>query len=142
LRILIPFLFFICLLPECAFSQNISGKIITALEADSLFGTPDKIIKIETTVLRNFTRSSDYLYFNFSGTDLLIFNNKKEPLYPAEHILQGNEVFTIYSSSVVTELLSRGESEYAEIQLRKDVLTISSGSHTLEYGMLCPPYCY
>jgi hypothetical protein len=142
MRILIPFLFFIFILPELTFSQNISGKIITAEEADSLFGTPDKILKFESSALRKFAESSGYLYFNFSGTDLLIVNNKKEPLYPAEHKLQGNEIFTIYSSSVVKDLLSQGEYEYVEIQFRKDVLTISNGNYILEYGMLCPPYCY
>jgi hypothetical protein len=124
------------------FSQEISGKIISSDEALNLFGEAEKSYKIEASLLKSFIESSEYLYFNFNSSKPVITTRNKEVLYPSGIHLNGQEVFHVYSSSIVNELLNLTEDKFVIIEKRKNVLTISSGSYTLEYALLCPPYCF
>jgi len=123
------------------FSQEKAGKIISYGEADSLFGSPDKILMISLTKLDDFIRLSDHLLINIVDEDIVILDKDRKALYPEEYQAKEDEVFHMYSSSVLKELLSRKQQDFISIELRKEVLTITNGNYTLEFGLLCPPYC-
>jgi hypothetical protein len=132
----------ICMVSQPVSAQGISGEIINSREADELFGAPEKSFKIEISHFEKSAESSDYIYFNFDGEFPIVTNQKKEVIFSEEYRQTGDEVFQVYSSSILQELINKSQSDFLLIEKRKNVLTITGGSYTLEYGMLCPPNCY
>lgn len=123
------------------FPQTGPGKIITSAEADDLFGKPAVAVKLSTGLLNNFLASSSYLFFSFEDDRIIISNERKEILYPRGTSAKGNEIYHVFNSSVVAELLSRNPGEAVMIESRGSALTITNGGFTMEFGYLCPPYC-
>jgi hypothetical protein len=142
MRLILFCIFFTIILQQSSFSQEIAGKIISSEEAENLFGPSEKTYKMKVSVIKIFAASSDYLYFNFTGAGPVITSQGKKLLYPADYQLKGDEIFYVYSTSLITELINNQETEYLLIEKRRDVLTITNGTSTLEYAMLCPPHCY
>jgi hypothetical protein len=118
------------------------GKIISKEDAEQLFG-PVRISKeIPTENLKQYiTRSVDVVMFKIMNNDLYILDNKRNALLPDGITINNAEVFSMYSISVVQELISNGNSTITYIEKRKEVLTITNGNYTLEYAYLCPPFC-
>jgi len=58
-----------------------------------------------------------------------------------EYSINSRAVFTMYSVSVVQDLLSQGGGSDTYIEQRSSVLTVTYGNYTMEVGTICPPFC-
>jgi hypothetical protein len=134
-------MFFFILFLQNSFPQEGPGKIISSKEADNLFGIPEQSYKISSSVLKVLAASNKYLYISFNSDEPVISNHGKESLFPIELPLQGDEIFHIYSSSLVKDLISLENSEFLLIEKRGEIVSLSGDNYTLEYSVLCPPIC-
>lgn len=141
MRRIIFYAAFIISFSQVAFSQAAAGKIITSAEADNLFGKAEYGVQFNAAMLSGYLRSSSYLFFSLNNRILIITNERKEIFYPLNGHIKGDEVFHVYSSKAIAELISKNPAGSLIIEQRKDVLTVTNGSFTLEFGYLCPPYC-
>ncbi|MCX6149840.1 MAG: hypothetical protein NTX22_04880 [Ignavibacteriales bacterium] len=119
------------------------GQIYSTSEADTIYGTAIlsvSITKIELTQFINAT--TDLLMFNIIDGDLFILGNGRKTLYPAGQVIGNDIVFRVFSVSKINELLNQGKSETVFIEKRNnDIISLTNGSVTLEFGVGCPPYC-
>jgi len=132
-------LLFFILLTIQLFSQ---GKILSKENADQIFGPVLLSHEIPTETLKNFTyQSVNVIMFKLMNNDLYILDNNRNVLLPLGVTINSTEVFSMYSVTIVQQLLSNGNSPFTTVEKRKDVLTITNGMFTLEYSLLCPPFC-
>jgi hypothetical protein len=129
-----------------SFLTNISilsqGKIIDKTKANELFGPVLYSIQIQTDELKSYTnKTSGVIMFKILNNDLYILDNKRNTLKPAGFIVNSMETFSVYAVSVVQQLINNGNNSVTYIEKRNDVLTLTNGDFTLEFGVLCPPYC-
>lgn len=120
---------------------NAIGAITTTSIADSLFGVvldSESILTSELTALA--ADSREYMLFHFKS-NMIIANESRSPLYPAEAKVSSVDTFVVYNTSKVLELLDVGKSATTYIQKRANKVTITNGTKTLEWGAWCPPYC-
>lgn len=73
-------------------------------------------------------------------------DNKRNLLYPSKAEFKVTDVFTVYSVSIVRELLSlknlkKGSMDEVAVEQRREVLSITYDNNTLEMGIRCPPFC-
>jgi hypothetical protein len=118
------------------------GKIFNKEDADELFGPVLHSIEVSVNALHNFTnQTTNQLMFRIRDNQLIILDNKRKILYPAGVQIASQEVFTVYSITMINELLSNVSTTPVRIEQRRDVLSISYGQMTMEVGSLCPPIC-
>src|SRR4030042_4457518 len=115
-------------------AQTVAGKIISGIEAEQLFGKPEYSTEMSSSRLADYVRSSSMLFLYMTQEILVITNEKKEILFPEGYTLTGKELFHVYSSSVVNELLKKNSGDTIFIEMRKNVLTITNGDSTMEFG--------
>ena len=132
-------LFILVLLSVQLFPQ---GKILTKENANQLFGPVLVSMEIPTETLKNFTNQSvNVIMFKLMNNDLYILDNHRNALLPLAVTINSTEVFYVYSTTIIQQLLADGNTPFTYVEKRKDVLTITNGEFTLEYAGLCPPYC-
>ena len=118
------------------------GQLFTKQEADEKFGLVLQSIDISRSAFESFlTQTSNYIMFKVKDKNAIVLDNKRKVIYPEGVLINSNETFTMYSISVVNELLSKGNEKTVHIEQRSEVLSISSGGFTMEIGALCPPIC-
>lgn len=118
------------------------GKILSKETADQLFGPVLVSKEIPTETLKMYTNQSfNVIMFKLMNNDLYILDNNRNALLPLGVTINSTEVFSMYSVTIVQQLLSNGNSPFTTVEKRKDVLTITNGMFTLEYSLLCPPFC-
>ncbi len=129
-----------CLLPYNTIFAT--GKIFTKSDADSLYG-PVKISKeIKTEQLKGYCQqTSKNLMFSIIDGKLYILGDNRKPLFPEDSEIKPEQVFQLYSLSIVEELLNKGGNDITMIEQRDKVLTITNGDFTLEESTGCPPVC-
>ena len=131
----------ICLSSTSTLAQTY-GKIFTKAEANQKFGTILKSVTVPRSSLNAFlNQSSKYLMFRIVNEEVFVLDNKRNAIYPGGSNVSASDVFTVYSSSVIAELLKLGNSASISVEQRNSVLTVSNGGYTLEVGVLCPPFC-
>jgi hypothetical protein len=137
------------LLLSCSPTTQI-GKIYTPEDANKLFGNVIFSVDINTTALSSLLEKTDkYIMFGLINKQLIIVDNKRHLLYPDKAEYKDTDVFTVFSTDVIMKLLtgktlnkdSNGGAENISIEQRREVLSISTVSQTLETGSKCPPYC-
>lgn len=134
-------IFFIALFTVQSYSQTF-GKIISKSEADSLFGKVLVSIDLSNDSLQIYSAESDsLLMFKINNDSLFILDNKRNALYPISAKISSKEIFTVYETQKLNELMNRGTKNINYVELRQNVLTITNGIYTIEYGSLCPPFC-
>lgn len=132
--------FVIALMSVNVYSQ---GKILSKEEANKLFGAVLASKEIPTSTLKSLVnQSSKVIMFNFIKNDVYILGDNRKVLLPAGFSVSSSEVFHVYSTSIVQELLDNGNTSMTYIEQRKEVLTITNGNYTLEYAIICPPLCF
>ena len=118
------------------------GQLFTIQEADEKFGPVLQSIDISRSTFESFlTQTSNYIMFKVKDKNAIVLDNKRNVIYPEGVLIKSNDTFTMYSISVVNELLSKGNDKTVYIEQRTDVLSISTGGFTMEIGTICPPYC-
>ena len=138
---ILSLLLILCFTSTPTLSQSY-GKIFTKAEADHKFGPVVKSINVPTSSLRGFlNQTSKYLMFKIMNEKVFVLDNKRNTLYPGGENVNSTDVFTVYSISVISELLRLGNSGNISVEQRNSVLTVSNGGFTLEVGVLCPPFC-
>ena len=118
------------------------GKIISKKSANELFGPVLVSKEVPTENLKmNLNQSTNVVMFKIMNNDIYILNNNRDVLSPLGTTVSSSDVFSVYSISVVQELLNSGGSSVTYVEKRKEVLTITNGEYTLEYSIACPPVC-
>ena len=118
------------------------GQLFAKQEADEKFGLVLQSIDISRSAFESFlTQTSNYIMFKVKDKKAIVLDNKRNVIYPEGVLINSNDTFTMYSVSVVNELLSKGNEKTVHIEQRSEVLSISSGGFTMEIGALCPPIC-
>lgn len=132
-------LFFFLVLTINCFSQ---GKILSKFEANKLFGPVEISKEISSDNLKMYIlQTFDKIMFKIIDNEIYILDNKRNVLLPIGATINSTEVFSVYSVSIVQQLLSDGGSPFSFVEKRKSVLTITNGDFTLEYSSFCPPFC-
>ena len=139
----IIFLGLVILLSGYSFSQQVVGKIYTRQEADNLYGPVLSSVPVSSSVIAGCLKSSvNYVMFKPDKGTVYIANNSRQALSPAGYTVSSEDVFRVFSISLVAKLLQDGGSAITYIETRKDgVISINNGVYILEYGITCPPYC-
>ena len=131
----------------CIFSFQISaqtyGKLYSKNEADNIYGPVNQSIQVSTTeIMSILTKAPDIVMFSIINSSVVILGSDREFLYSTDKInYDENTIFTVYSKSVIHDLLNEGQSDITYIEQREKVLTITNGETTMEFGVQCPPYC-
>jgi hypothetical protein len=128
-------------------TTGIIGKLYTKAAADQTYGKVNSSVTVNTlTITQVIERSPDHLMFNIINGNLIILNGKRAVLYSSDFSTKSvsrSAVFHYFSASKIKELIQLGgNNPFTTIELRSNnILTISSGTETLEAALLCPPVC-
>jgi hypothetical protein len=120
------------------------GMIYSNEEASELYGGVKSSLRIDTSQIRNLLEKTknNFMLKLKDDSELIILGDKRKPLYPSDYKVLKDEVFSSFSKSRVTELLSKGSNKTTNIEIRSEnILTVSNGEYTLELSWPCPPYC-
>lgn len=129
------------LLLSCSSTQQF-GKIYTLEEANQLLGNviySTEIVRDTVTGLLNKTEKN--IMFGLINREIVILDNNRKLIYPLKVEFNDTDVFTVYSISVVKDLLSKGTSPNINVEQRREVLSVTYDKNTMENGTKCPPYC-
>lgn len=131
------------LLSGLVFSQQVIGKIYTKQEADNLYGAVLSSVSINSHTLSGLlSNSTNYVMFRIANGSAFIVDNNRCPLYSGNFPVNPNDVFRVFSISLVYKLLQDGNSPLTYIESRNNgIVSITNGLYTLEYGNTCPPFC-
>jgi len=123
-------------------AQAVVGKLFTKSVADQKYGPVVTSVEFPTKNLTELLNESDnYIMFKIVDNSVIIINQDRNVLYPEGAKIEPDAVFTMYSKSVVEDLISVGDNETVNFQQRDEVLTVTVGNVTMEVGAWCPPWC-
>lgn len=134
---LLPFVLFLIALSLSSFAQ---GKIITKTEADEIFGPVKSKIRFSSKVLESYVQKNDYVMFRYVKNKVNILGNNRSPLFK-QFDVKDNDVYFVFGSDVVKELLSLGGEDDTYIEERDSTISLSNGTYVGELGPNCPPCC-
>jgi hypothetical protein len=131
-----------CLASTSTLSQTY-GEIFTKSEANKKFGPVLISVTLQKSSFQGMlNQTNNYIMFKIKDGNAIILDSKRKVLYPIGKSINSTDVFTVFSVSVVNELLSLGNKSNVFVEQRSDVLSLSSGAYTMEIGTLCPPFCF
>lgn len=134
--------FFISLVIIPASLAQSYGQLFTKQEADAKFGLVLQSIELSKPTIQNFlSKTNNYIMFRVEGNNVIVLDNKRRVLFPEGEVINSTDTFSMYSVSVVQEMLSRANENSVLIEQRNEVLTITFGGFTMEVGVRCPPIC-
>lgn len=123
-------------------AQETIGTIFPKEEADLNYGSVLSSVQINSSELLSLIKQpGKYLMFNIKDGSLSILGDGRASLYPANFTADTADVYAVYSKSKIEELLNTGRAAVTIIEQRKDVLSLTNGTQTLEVGSWCPPFC-
>ena len=134
------------LLLACSPTKEI-GKVFTSEEADKIFGPVLFSEDIpQSNLFQLLSKTDKTIMFGIINQQLIILDNNRNLLYPEKAEYNDTDVFTGYSVSILRELLSnsrlnKGNEEDVSVEQRREVLSVTYGTNTLESGAKCPPMC-
>ncbi len=137
------FVLFLFLISAFEINAQTVGKVYTKQAADSIYGPVLNSTIINTQDLQSlFSKTFNYLMFKVIQDNLVILDDNRNPIYPADFSVSEYDVFNYCSVSKLQELISNGNDPFTFVENRQKVLTITNGGFTLEEIQPCPPYCY
>ncbi len=137
------FFLFLLLTLFCYSSISGQGQLFSREVANQKFGPILQSVDIPISTFLIFTNQSNvnHLMFRISNNQAIILDGQRNVLYPAGSQVNSEDVFTVFSISVIKELLSNSNGSFVSIEQRAEVLSISFDQKTMEVGSFCPPIC-
>ncbi len=124
------------------FSQ-VQGEIFAKSEANQKFGPVLVSVSIPTdTLQRILNQTENYIMFKIVNNSAIVLDNNRNVISQQGESISTQDVFTLYSVSVLKDLLSREDSKVINVEQRSEVLSITYGGYTMEVGSFCPPFCF
>jgi len=137
---------------------GVVGKQFSKKEANILFGKVIGSIDVDAKVLQAaLDKANDYVLFTIKHNQVIIRNEKRQPLSNENENLGNNEIMYVFSKSEVEKLLqsatpkagvtslssvtSTASVSVVTFEVRASVLTLSTNTETLELSVGCPPFC-
>jgi len=118
------------------------GKLFTIQEANEKFGPVISATKLSVSEVSTLlSETTNYIMFKKVDEDVIVLNNDRIAIHPVGYQVQEQTVFTMYSTSIVNEMLSEEAVTEVSVEQRAEVMSITCGKLTLEAGSNCPPYC-
>ena len=118
------------------------GKIFSALDANKDFGPVQNSIQLPVSVIKPLIAiTGTSIMFKIINNQVVILDSQRNVIYPPSYTLDSNEVFSLYTTSILEDLLNQGSGQNIEIQERTSVLSIGYGDKVMEMSTLCPPDC-
>ncbi|MBV6419616.1 MAG: hypothetical protein DAHOPDDO_00839 [Ignavibacteriaceae bacterium] len=118
------------------------GELFSKQQADEKFGAVIQSVTISRPTFKEFlTQTNNYIMFKVLDNKVIILDAKRNVIFPRGETINSTDIFTMFSVSVVNELLSMGNENNIYIEQRSEVISVSSGGFTMEVGTLCPPFC-
>ena len=134
--------FLISLIMISASMAQTYGQLFTKQEADEKFGPVLQSVAISKLTFESFlTQTNNYIMFKVTDNKVIVVDNKRNAIFPKGVSINSGDKFTLYSLSVVYDLLSKGKENTVYVEQRADVLSITTGGFTMEVGVWCPPMC-
>ena len=118
------------------------GEIFSAESANQNFGPVQNSIQLPVSIIKpllSITGTS--IMFKIINNQVVILDSHRNVIYPQAHTINPDEVFTLYTTSVLKDLLDQGSESNIEIQERTSVLSVGYSDRVLESGTNCPPNC-
>ena len=126
--------------PPCK-TQTI-GELFTTEKADELFGKVITSVNIESSMLKDIVdKTGNVLMFGIFDGELVITGDNRRVLHSENYQLKEKDVQHVWTTDIILELLENGQQDVSIIEKRKEVMSITNGTQTLENGAWCPPYC-
>jgi len=124
-------------------TTGVIGKLYTKDQANQIYGPVLQSISINTTSLSALAaKTPNYIMFNILNGQVVILNSYRSVLYGPMTAVSASQVFRVFSTSIVNQLIQQGGSPTTNIELRaNNTLTVSNGEETLEMSYTCPPIC-
>jgi hypothetical protein len=131
------------ILSGLSFSQQIVGKIYAKQDADNIYGPVLSSIPVNSTTLTGLlSNSTNYIMFRIDNGAVYIIDNNRRLLYGGSISVNPNDVYRLFSISLVGKIIQDGKCQVTYIENRNNnILTITNGLFTLEVSNPCPPYC-
>lgn len=121
---------------------QVHGKIFAKSEANQRFGPVLVSVSVPTGNLQGMlNKTGNYIMFKIVNKSVIVLDNNRNAISPQGESISTQDVFTLYSVSVLKDLLSREDSKVIYVEQRSEVLSITYGSYTMEVGVFCPPIC-
>ncbi|MDP3684956.1 MAG: hypothetical protein Q8S01_13595 [Ignavibacteria bacterium] len=124
------------------------GKIIKASEADALFGPVLKSEKINVQHLKMILKNTpERVMLGFKNGKVNILDKGRKAQFPSAAAIENSDVFHVFSTAILEQLIGLEKGTEVTIEERaKNILSITTSTtggaaYTLEFAMLCPPYC-
>ncbi len=134
-------LIFVLAIYSTGFPQ-ISGEIFTSSEANQKFGTVLVSVSIPVGTLQSIlNKTENYIMFKIVNNSVIVLDKNRNVIFSQGESIDARDVFTLYSVSVLKDLLSRKDSKVIYVEQRNEVLSITYGGYTMEVGLFCPPFC-
>ncbi len=119
-----------------------AGILYSIEEANEKFGRVISSTNLSVSELNTLiNQTSNYIMFKLVDEEVIVLNNERVAIYPAGYPVQEQAVFTLYSSSIINELIAQELVTEVSIEQRAEVISLTCGNLTLETGTPCPPYC-
>jgi len=132
---------FLMMIGESSYGQTY-GKLFLKADAEQYYGTVAISFPFSTKEVFSFLKQTDKaLMFNINDNKLFILGDGRKLIYPDSAVVSKKEVFRVFSTSLIRELINKGKSKTINFEKRKSVFTISNGAYLLELSELCPPIC-
>ena len=124
------------------FSQ-VHGKIFAKSEANQRFGPVLVSVSIPTgTLQRILKQTENHIMFKIVNKSVIVLDNNRNVISLRGESINAQDVFSLYSVSVLNDLLSRGDDTVIYVEQRSEVLSITYGGYTMEMSTFCPPWCW
>ena len=119
------------------------GVVYSKEQANSIYGPVLVTKEIQSILLsKYFNQTNGKLMFRIYNDYVVILDDQRNQLYPGGASVGLTDKFRVFSTELINEILTNGGNSVTSIELRNnEVISLTNGDQTLEYGGFCPPYC-